>query len=66
MAAQTFNQKVALRAMELIDQAVAQHTVSIVAGQISEAQYRRLTGVIAGLHEAATLVQQALKDVENN
>ncbi len=63
---ETFNQRLEQRATELINAAIASHTVTIVAGQVTEQQYRRVTGAIAGLHEALTLIQQALVDCQKH
>lgn len=64
MPAQTFNESLVVHAKKLLAEAVAHETKSVVAGQLSEAQYRNTTGMIRGLNRAGELLEQALIDVQ--
>ena len=60
--AETFNQKLELLAQKRIDEAIASHTTSVIAGNMTERNYMRATGMIAGLLEAKILIGEALTD----
>ena len=60
--AETFNQKLERLAERRFDEAIVEHTKAVVAGQMTERNYMRATGMIAGLEQAKVLLQEALTD----
>ncbi len=59
MASQTFNEALQARAGKLIDEHIKALSAPILAGHLKPKEYRRQTGMIAGLEKAKELISDA-------
>ncbi len=59
MASQTFNEALQARAGKLIDEHIKGLSTAILAGQLQPEEYKRQTGMIAGLEKAKELISDA-------
>lgn len=56
MAAQTFNERVSLRAAKALDEKIAAEKEILAAGKLDFEGYKWHTGIIQGLQTAKTLI----------